>query len=445
MAQVDLTIDQLLLDDENPRINSAPSQREALRKIIADEPEKFVVLARSIASKGLNPMDRLLVYRRSGKYVALEGNRRVAALKILSNPSSLGSLSVPDRTRRQLEGAAGNFSPEKVEPIACFDVGRRANARSWLEQRHTGENKGEGIVAWKSTAQARFRGGEPALEVLDFVRTQGGLSPSEIDKIDSQRFSLTTLQRLVESRPVREKIGIEIKDRVVYSGLPADELIKPLRRFVLDILERKVNSRSLHTLQDQADYVAALDRSSRPALSTKAAKIHSLPEIIKGAGKARRRTAPKPASGPASRLYLLPRKDRLNVSDPKVEAIATELMTLRVDKFPHAASVLFRVFLELSTDHHMRGKGLKLTYLRNGHPRDKTLARKIDEVIKDLVASGAEKKDFAAVQRGVSHQQSPLYIDLLHGYVHNRFVIPKIHDLYASWDESRPYFMAIWT
>jgi hypothetical protein len=93
MGPVDLTIEQLSLDNENPRINSASSQREALQKVIADEPEKLVRLAKSIVRRGLNPMDRLLVFRPKGTraYIVVEGNRRAAALKVLVNPASLGA------------------------------------------------------------------------------------------------------------------------------------------------------------------------------------------------------------------------------------------------------------------------------------------------------------------------------------------------------------------
>ena len=91
MAQVDLTIEQLSLDSDNPRINSASSQREALQKMVSEEPEKFVRLARSIVRHGLSPMDRLLVYRPKGtrNYTVLEGNRRAAALKVLVNPTCM--------------------------------------------------------------------------------------------------------------------------------------------------------------------------------------------------------------------------------------------------------------------------------------------------------------------------------------------------------------------
>src|SRR2546425_10711719 len=134
MGQVDLTIEQLSLDNENPRIDFASNQREGLHKVIADEPEKFVRLTKSIVKRGLNPMDRLLVFRPKGTrtYTVVEGNRRVAALKILVNPASLSTLNIDSRVRKRLEDTARSFVAEKVEPIACFDVGSRENAIHWL-------------------------------------------------------------------------------------------------------------------------------------------------------------------------------------------------------------------------------------------------------------------------------------------------------------------------
>jgi vacuolar-type H+-ATPase subunit F/Vma7 len=446
MGQVDLTIEQLSLDNENPRIDSASNQREGLQKVIADEPEKFVRLAKSLVKRGLNPMDRLLVFRPKGTrtYTVVEGNRRAAALKVLVNPASLSTLSIDNGLRKRLEDIARSFAAEKVEPIACFDIGSRENATHWLRLRHTGENEGEGVVGWKATAQSRFLGGEPALEALQFVKTYGELSDPELDKIE-RRFNLTTLRRLMESRPVRDRIGIDVTDGVIHSGLPAEELIKPLRRFVVEIANGELTSRKLHTIQDQANYVDGLNANSRPDLS-KAGAIRPITEIAPTAGQSRKvKARPKAAPSPSDRPCLVPRNTRLNITDPKVGAIVTELQKLRVDTFPHAASILFRVFLELSTDHYMNANGLPaFIKIPNRANVDKKLGSKVREVVDHLISGGAKKKDFDGLSRALGDKQSPLSIDLLHGYVHNLFVIPKTRDLLASWDEARPYFEAIW-
>jgi hypothetical protein len=391
-------------------------------------------------------MDRLLVFRPKGTrtYIVVEGNRRAAALKVLVNPASLGGLNVDGGVRKRLEDTAANFVAEKVEPVACFDVGSRDNAAYWLRLRHTGENDGEGVVGWKTIAQSRFLGGEPALEALQFVKTYGGLSDALLDKIE-RRFNLTTLRRLMESRPVRERIGIEVKDGVIHSGLPAEELVKPLRRFVVDIAEDNVTSRKLHTIQDQANYVEALDADCRPNLSL-AAVPHPIAEIAPAAGQGRQaKSRGKTITDPSDRAYMVPRNARLNIADPKIGAIITELKKLRVDTFPHSASVLFRVFLELSTDHYMNANSLPVS-VKDPHRGDvpKTLDKKVQEAIDHLINSGARKKEFDSLRRALRDKQSPLFIHLLHGYLHNLFVIPKSRDLLASWDEARPYFERIW-
>ena len=445
MGPVDLTIDQLSLDHDNPRINSASSQREALQKVIAEEPEKLLRLAKSLAKRGLNPMDRLLVFRPKGTrtYIVVEGNRRAAALKVLVNPASLGALNVDSGVRKRLEDTAKTFVPEKVEPIACFDVGSRDKATYWLRLRHTGENAGEGVVGWTTTARSRFLGGEPALEALQFVREYGGLTEVELDKTD-RRFKLTTLQRLMESRTVREKIGIDVKDGVIHSGLPAEELIKPLRRFVVDILSGELNSRKLHTIQDQANYVESLEPNSRPNLS-QAGALRPITEIAPAGQRRRVKSRKKATPDPSDRLCVVPKYAQLNVTDPKIGAIVGELEKLRVNAFPHSVSVLLRVFLELSTDHYMNANAMAMYVKRpNRGNKPKTLRAKVAEVINHLINAGARKKDFDGIRRALGDRQSPLSIDLLNGYVHNLFVIPKSRDLLASWDEARPYFEGIW-
>ena len=87
MPEIGLGIDDLELDLQNPRIPTAPDQREAMARIIGEQGAKLANLAADIIESGLNPMDRLLVVggeNGSGKYTVLEGNRRLVALKVLN-------------------------------------------------------------------------------------------------------------------------------------------------------------------------------------------------------------------------------------------------------------------------------------------------------------------------------------------------------------------------
>jgi hypothetical protein len=117
MPEIQLKISDLVLDHDNPRITHADGQQEALQKIIKDQKTKLVKLAQSIAERGLNPMDRLLVLRlnlKPERFIALEGNRRVAVLKLLTNPAVMSGLEMPEPIKKILERLAGEFSKSKV-------------------------------------------------------------------------------------------------------------------------------------------------------------------------------------------------------------------------------------------------------------------------------------------------------------------------------------------
>jgi hypothetical protein len=90
MAKIELKIEQLVLDNDNPRITHAEGQQQALQKVIRDQKTKLVRLGEGIVEHGLSPIERFMVMEVSKspkRYIALEGNRRVAALRLLVKSS----------------------------------------------------------------------------------------------------------------------------------------------------------------------------------------------------------------------------------------------------------------------------------------------------------------------------------------------------------------------
>lgn len=451
MAAVSLSIDQLLLDSENPRIGSAASQRDALQKLVDDQEEKLYALAESIVSDGMSPIDRLLVMREKkngDRFISLEGNRRVAALKILSNPAVLSSLNIKSSLQKRFEELATRFNRGDVEPIACFEVSNRDEGNQWIYLRHTGENEGRGVVSWSGIAASRFRGGDPALQALEFVKAYGNLGERQKELLE-RNFPITTLDRLLSTREVRDLIGAEVKDRKLRSGLPPDELMKALKRMVLDLAEKNVNVSNLKNRDEQVRYVGSFRAEHKPDLS-KIGNIRAIEDINSSEFKptaGRQAKAKRGTVDPSERRTLVPRNAKLSVQDNKIAGIYREIKALKVEEFPNAAAVLLRVFLELSVDYYMDANGIPLRFkdTRNNQMHEKTLKQKVQEVVNDLVQKkGCNKKDFAGVTRALSIEHSPLYIDLLHAYLHNRFVIPKPRELKSAWDEAQRFFEKIW-
>lgn len=63
MSSKNLKLDSLDLDLQNPRIQLATDQRDAMQKILSEQKVKLINLAESIAIRGFSPMDRCLVLR----------------------------------------------------------------------------------------------------------------------------------------------------------------------------------------------------------------------------------------------------------------------------------------------------------------------------------------------------------------------------------------------
>jgi len=451
MGPITLNVDDLLLDINNPRVESSKSQPEETQKLLADQGEGILSLAEDILENGLSPIDRLLVMQDKTdltKYVVLEGNRRVLALRIMNNPSLLGGIELDSKLKKQFEETASQFHQKRsVTSVDCFVVDKIEEGRHWILLRHTGANDGAGVVDWTAFASSRFRGEDPALQALDFVMKFGALSAEEKAQVGRHDFPLTTLDRLLSSRAVRRQLGFDVKSNKLVSGLTPDELIKPLRRMIVDLGSRRIRVSRLMNTADQIKYVTEdFSVNDKPNLS-KAGKSRPVEDIVEADFK--KRPEPKKQKrkqgGTSDRNTVAPRTPKLVVSVDKIAEIYRELQRLKVDEFPHACSVLLRVFLELSVDHHLTTNGISLEERdRKGNKHKKDLGKKVKEAVDHVVAAGANSRDFAGVLRGLNVDHSPLNINLLHQYVHNRFVTASERELKAAWNHAGPLFEKIW-
>lgn len=107
MADVaSIRVADLLIDEQNPRL-SQPNrgQREALRAIASYQDRKLLKLAEDIFRNGVNPSDLFIVVPTKDvvpRYIVLEGNRRLCALKALEAPDALSG-ALPPQILTQLK------------------------------------------------------------------------------------------------------------------------------------------------------------------------------------------------------------------------------------------------------------------------------------------------------------------------------------------------------
>lgn len=441
-----VNINDLVLDTHNPRVEPAAAQRDEMQKLLDDQKERIAFLAEDIIANGISPIDIALVTPskiEADKYIVLEGNRRLLALKILNNPRVLGDLTVSPSVRKRLEAAAEVLKANPIRSLLCAEVPERRAGQHWINLRHTGENKGAGVVQWEGVATSRFRGEDPALQAIEFLLRSGALSKEDRELVGNIRFPITTLRRLLETRGVKDLLGIEVKERKLLSGLPPAELLKPLKRIALDLARGEVTVTDLKLKGQQIAYVNKFPLSDRADLR-KAGSMRPVQDIPADEFGKKDDEDRKKRNVAPDRKTLVPRTTKIAIGEPKINEIYHELRQLKVEDTPHACAVLLRVFLELCTDRYCEANGIPIQSDKGGHKHDIPLAKKVQDAIDHMIAGGGKKGQFQGLRRGIQQEHSPLSAALLNGYVHNRFTKPSPRELRNAWDHAEPYFQQVW-
>lgn len=141
-----LPVSRLLIDRENFRLDLAnPTQDDLLQ--VLDRDYQLKQIGESLADNGYFPQEPLVAIRKSGDYyIVVEGNRRLAALKLLLEPRCRSLV----RDGEFWEGLHRTMKYAITEvPVIVFDA--REEITSFLGYRHV-----TGIVPWEPLPKAHF-------------------------------------------------------------------------------------------------------------------------------------------------------------------------------------------------------------------------------------------------------------------------------------------------
>lgn len=454
---LELSVDELLLDEDNPRLGSVDSQSAALEAIIKLNEDHFRNLMLSIKNNGLDPGDNLYVVKESDgdDYVVLEGNRRLSALMVLTNHSVLDGTEVQDTVKKSLVRAAAGFERHKIEPIRCVRFEQRDDANEWIYRRHTGMADGEGRIQWGPLEIQRFSGDRSILDVIDFVGRNADLSDEEWEStktvIESRKSS--NLARLLESSAGRKHLGISVAKesdgKTPMLGSEPKWALKVLRRIIDDVRDGIVDSRDLNKSSDIEGYFQKLPKELQPQKGTplqpRPFKDINVKKKHTAAAAAKVQKTPKTKSAPKPRTTLAPKRHLFHSpSSAKGEALLREAGDLDASRFTISAAFVLRSFVELAINDYMEvNKIPKQEKNLKGNMVELDLSQKADKVLKAIVATDSSKNaDLRGFRNNVITKTSPTSIQSLNGFIHNKFQIPTADALRAGWDCSVPLFIA---
>jgi hypothetical protein len=422
-----LKITNIRLNLSNPRYDPTSSEQEAVATIVRKQGRKLVKLAADIVEKGMNPMKLLMVTpdAQAGMFRVIEGNRRLAALKVLSSPELLNGLDLPPALVKQYKKLQEQAQGTLPDTINCAVV-PEDEATHWMRLEHTGENEGVGVIAWNTRAKHRFHDSSPALQAIDLVE-KGPFLDGEI-RSNLENIAVTNVERVLGTPEARKLIGVDLKDRKLIQTSP--EAIGRLSLLVCDVVKQEIKVKDIMTQEDRVKYAQEL--ASRP-----------LPQPV---------TTPLPQGGKQAkaastvsekRATLIPKGLKLAIPLVRIANIFGELQNLKVEQFTNSCAVLLRVFVEMSVDDY--GERHNISFKQPKVDKEISLRAKLRAVVQYMEKNGlATKKQLHGIRAIISAKDHVLSIDSWNAYVHNQYYNPSPSDLKNNWDSIQTFVQQVW-
>jgi len=450
-----LAVTSIDLDLENPRFEGQEinSQREAIDALLSlpRMDEKIARLTKHIIEKGIDPTELPLVLKhpeKNKRYVVVEGNRRILALKILLNPNLCPSKF--SSLQKKVKKLNKNYLAKIPKKIQCSLVNSRNDAYPWIDLKHTGENEGSGRVQWDGRATDTFRqsiGNKKSAGriILDYIESDSRFNENLKDYARS--IPITNITRLFGASEAKNLLGYRIKDSQL-------ELLTTLEKFrcgVESVIHRfQEDNIKVSDIYDSGDravfFKTRISEDSLPSPEEIGETYKKIDIFVEHEeSKKGKKSKPKQSKTvPPANLRRNLINYTLKISHSRINAVYLELKNkINIHETPNSGSVLFRVFLELSTDYAL--KELKLNTKNPISIKNATLTKKVNTVVDKLVEMGRlEKKvgqDIKHVEANSKYGTGT--VDGLHRYVHgtNHPIPTELNDSMENWS---PYVKAIW-
>ena len=170
-----LSINEIYLDEQNPRLPTTVNRRQKEMTLYIARNTSITELMTAIAENGYFPGEPIIIVpREAGGYWAVEGNRRLVALKLLRDPS----LNPRNAKVRDIAETARH----KPDTVSCVIFDDRNQIVNYLGYRHI-----SGVKQWEPLAKARYIAqyfatqtnpkAEPAARYREVARGIGSQAP----------------------------------------------------------------------------------------------------------------------------------------------------------------------------------------------------------------------------------------------------------------------------
>jgi ParB-like nuclease domain len=380
-TQRDIPVNLIDLDPQNSRLLTRErlGQKQILEKLIAQE--EVLELARSIIKDGgIHPHESIIVVKKEGRYLVVEGNRRSAAIKIILNPSLLppkqqGRISdVPIPLKKKLANLPAKIAPSIADAAPLISALHTKNAkRSWsaaAKAFHIGRLADQGLNVTQIAKAENLKEGivKKALlshRLLGIAETNPDLNEQEMAILRNPRLKVNPFTRVFTLGWMSKRFPIKINDdgKIEHKGFHAEETRRIVNYMARNLLLPAEGGKPRYDTRTPEGTI----------LGEIEAKHKDIYDIINKYSKPTAATTLSTATIPPARAIpnkslkkhdyfqgLYPGKIKNN--DALVQAIV-ELTTIDIGRFPSSALFLQRTVTEGCLAHAMKELGLWGDYM----------------------------------------------------------------------------------
>lgn len=434
---VKIPFNNIEINPSNPRHINMLDEYSAAVWLISEDIKGMFTLIRSFVDCGFLPFPFAVIKKEnSNKYLALDGNRRLTALKLLS-----GEIALPDdRKYYQLKEYIENNKLENVDfSLDCLVYETEEEASSYLVSIHQNGGSIPGQKTWTPLQQNRYADIH-SKKVDDWYLFAKKYLSNEVMETLKQP---TTLTRIIKNQKFKD---ILLFDKNFDCALDEELKIAIINRIVTDLNTEEINSRKINSSDEAGKYIDKLAADFGIVQNTKKndeqLPISGLPsrasqlQTKETPESSSHKNNPVKTNTTPNRNTVIPSHVNLACGNTKINYLNNDLKSLNINYCKTTCAIALRVLIELLTKYYMLKNSMKN---ERELEADSTLHSDISAVLNDMRSKNLINN--ALHQQCISYVNKQERIIFLNGCIHHLDVNPDTENLIEMFDTLEKYLV----
>ncbi len=411
-----LEIKKLSIDLKNFRTTPQKKESDAVKAMISIKPDRFFAIMESIIEDGYLPTENIILLKEGSKLVVKEGNRRIAALKLIHGYFRISDYGIPTSITDKIKSLDATWKKDNIKvPCTIFNNSEADKADRVVALAH-GKGEKASRDPWNSVARARHNrdiknASEPALDILEkYLKVGQNLTGQQkerwggdynvtvlneaIGKIYSW-FSVTSSIELATKYPkinflssleeIVRDIGLQqletrdFRSAETVNAIAVRYSINPIPQS--QSANQPANSSNLNTQNSNKTIQPGANSNAQSQnASTNTTQSQSAQQTIQNSGELVAQKA-YAINDPQHVTAQLKRFSPRGQNRQKVVSLRDELKKLKIKDTPIAFCLILRSIFEISAKVYANEKGISLT--KSGG-KEKKLAELLRDIANDL-------------------------------------------------------------